>query len=42
MTTVESPLLSVAGLEVRFGHDAPAVRQVDLAVRSGHRVGVTA
>ncbi|MGO8965224.1 dipeptide ABC transporter ATP-binding protein [Mycobacterium sp.] len=40
MSAVESPLLSVAGLEVRFGHDAPAVRQVDLAVRSGQTVAI--
>ena len=40
MSPVESPLLSVAGLEVRFGHDAPAVRQVDLAVRSGQTVAI--
>ena len=33
MTAAESPLLSVAGLQVRFGDDAPAVRQVDLTVR---------
>ena len=34
MTAPESPLLHVAGLEVRFGDDAPAVRRVDLEVRS--------
>jgi len=36
----ESPLLSVAGLEVRFGDDAPAVRHVDLAVRAGETVAI--
>ena len=40
MTTVESPLLGVAGLQVRFGGDAPAVRQVDLTVRSGQTVAI--
>src|ERR1700739_24347 len=33
-------LLSVAGLEVRFGDDAPAVRNVELSVRSGQTVAV--
>src|SRR6201998_2232493 len=36
----EQPLLSVAGLEVRFGDDAPAVRRVDLTVRSGQTIAV--
>src|SRR5215467_4242056 len=36
----ESPLLSIAGLEVRFGDDAPAVRRVDLTVRSGQTVAI--
>jgi peptide/nickel transport system ATP-binding protein len=40
MSTTHSALLSVAGLEVRFGDDAPAVRRVDLAVRSGQTVAV--
>jgi peptide/nickel transport system ATP-binding protein len=40
MTTVEQPLLSVAGLEVRFGDDAPAVRNVELTVRRGQTVAV--
>jgi peptide/nickel transport system ATP-binding protein len=37
---VEQPLLSVAGLEVKFGDDAPAVRNVELTVRSGQTVAV--
>jgi len=40
MTRVEQPLLSVAGLEVRFGDDAPAVHDVELTVRSGQTVAV--
>src|ERR1700720_967788 len=40
MTCVEQPLLSVAGLEVRFGDDAPAVSNVELTVRSGQTVAV--
>jgi len=40
MTTTESPLLSVAGLEVRFGDDEAAVRQVDLTVRAGQTVAI--
>src|ERR1700757_4577886 len=36
----EQPLLSVAGLEVRFGDDAPAVHNVELTVRSGQTVAV--
>jgi peptide/nickel transport system ATP-binding protein len=34
------PLLSVQGLEVRFGNHAPAVRGVDLTVRRGQTVAV--
>jgi oligopeptide transport system ATP-binding protein len=34
------PLLSVAGLEVRFGDDDPAVSNVELTVRSGQTVAV--
>ncbi len=37
---VEQPLLSVAGLEVRFGDDAPAVSNVELVVRTGQTVAV--
>ena len=40
MTAAEPPLLSVAGLEVRFGDDAPAVRNVELTVRSAQTVAV--
>jgi peptide/nickel transport system ATP-binding protein len=40
MITAESPLLSVAGLQVRFGDDAPAVQQVDLTVRTGQTVAI--
>ena len=40
MIAAESPLLSVAGLQVRFGDDAPAVRQVDLTVRTGQTVAI--
>ena len=40
MTTAEQPLLSVAGLEVRFGDDAPAVHNVELTVRGGQTVAV--
>jgi peptide/nickel transport system ATP-binding protein len=40
MSTPEWPLLNVAGLEVRFGDDAPAVRRVDLEVRSGQTVAI--
>jgi peptide/nickel transport system ATP-binding protein len=35
-----SPLLSVEGLEVKFGTDEPAVRRVDLTVRRGQTVAV--
>ncbi|OIN78497.1 dipeptide ABC transporter ATP-binding protein [Mycobacterium malmoense] len=38
--TGEAPLLSVEGLEVRFGDHAPAVRGVDLVVRRGQTVAV--
>lgn len=38
--TAGQPLLSVAGLEVRFGDDAPAVSNVELSVRSGQTVAV--
>ena len=46
MTDGESPLLTVEGLEVRFGDHAPAVRGVDLTRRTrpdrrrGRRVGI--
>jgi peptide/nickel transport system ATP-binding protein len=40
MNTAEQPLLSVTGLEVRFGDDAPAVSNVELTVRSGQTVAV--
>jgi peptide/nickel transport system ATP-binding protein len=40
VTTAEQPLLSVAGLEVRFGDEAPAVHNVELTVRSGQTVAV--
>jgi peptide/nickel transport system ATP-binding protein len=40
VTSGEPPLLSVAGLEVRFGDDPPAVRNVELTVRSGQTVAV--
>jgi peptide/nickel transport system ATP-binding protein len=40
MTAPKSPLLSVAGLEVRFGDDVPAVRGVDLEVRAGQSVAI--
>jgi peptide/nickel transport system ATP-binding protein len=35
----DAPLLSVAGLEVRFG-DEPAVRGVDFEVRAGQTVAI--
>jgi len=38
--TAAPPLLSVEGLEVRFGNDAPAVRSVDLTVLCGQTVAV--
>ncbi|MCV7196505.1 dipeptide ABC transporter ATP-binding protein [Mycobacterium angelicum] len=37
---VETPLLSVEGLEVRFGADEPVVRGVDLTVLRGQTVAV--
>ncbi|SON60129.1 Glutathione import ATP-binding protein GsiA [Mycobacterium simulans] len=37
---LELPLLSVEGLEVRFGADEPVVRGVDLTVRRGQTVAV--
>lgn len=40
MSVPAAPLLSVEGLEVTFGTDAPAVCGVDLAVRSGQTVAV--
>jgi peptide/nickel transport system ATP-binding protein len=40
MSTQGAPLLSVEGLEVRFGADAPAVCGVDLTVLSGQTVAV--
>jgi peptide/nickel transport system ATP-binding protein len=40
MNTAESPLLSVEGLEVRFGTDEPAVRGMDLIVPRGQTVAV--
>jgi len=40
VTTPDVPLLSVAGLEVKFGDDAAAVRHVDLAVSAGQTVAI--
>jgi peptide/nickel transport system ATP-binding protein len=40
MSTADMPLLSVAGLEVRFGDGDPAVRGVDLEVRAGQTVAI--
>jgi peptide/nickel transport system ATP-binding protein len=40
MSNEESPLLSVEGLEVRFGNHASAVRGVDLSVLRGQTVAV--
>ena len=40
MTRAQQPLLSVAGLEVRFGDDPPAVSNVEFTVRSGQTVAV--
>ncbi|BBX46802.1 ABC transporter ATP-binding protein [Mycobacterium cookii] len=40
MNSTDLPLLSVTGLDVRFGDDAPAVRQVDVAVRAGQTVAI--
>jgi peptide/nickel transport system ATP-binding protein len=40
MNIEESPLLSVEGLEVRFGSHAPAVRGMDLSIMPGQTVAV--
>lgn len=40
MSAPGTPLLSVEGLEVRFGNDEPAVRGVDLTVLPGQTVAV--
>jgi peptide/nickel transport system ATP-binding protein len=40
MSDAESPLLSVEGLEVRFGDHTPAVSGVDLSVMRGQTVAV--
>src|SRR5947209_18822875 len=40
MNTGDAPLLSVEGLEVRFGASPPAVCGLDLTVRRGHTVAV--
>src|ERR1700726_2435532 len=40
MSTQDAPLLSVEGLEVRFGAHAPAVCGVDLTVLRGQTVAV--
>lgn len=40
MSGATPPLLSVAGLEVTFGSDAPAVRSMDLTVPPGRTVAV--
>jgi peptide/nickel transport system ATP-binding protein len=40
MSAGAAPLLSIEGLEVRFGNDAPAVREVDLSVQPGQTVAV--
>ncbi|MGZ4527038.1 MAG: dipeptide ABC transporter ATP-binding protein [Mycobacterium sp.] len=40
MTASESPLLTVEGLEVRFGDQPPAVSGVDLSVMRGQTVAV--
>ena len=40
MNSAGQPLLSVAGLEVRFGDDAPAVSNVELSVHSGQTVAI--
>ncbi|OBB95375.1 ABC transporter ATP-binding protein [Mycobacterium sp. 852002-40037_SCH5390672] len=40
MSTAASPLLTVEGLEVRFGDHAPAVAGVDLSVQRGQTVAV--
>ncbi|WP_155767879.1 ABC transporter ATP-binding protein, partial [Mycobacterium asiaticum] len=38
--SVSGPLLSVEGLQVRFGNDEPAVRGVDLTVLPGQTVAI--
>jgi peptide/nickel transport system ATP-binding protein len=40
MSAGAAPLLSIEGLEVRFGNDAPAVREVDLSIQPGQTVAV--
>lgn len=40
MTLSGTPLLTVEGLEVRFGDDVPAVRGTDLTVHSGQTVAL--
>src|ERR1700757_1923222 len=40
MSTAETPLLSVEGLEVRFGSHAPSVCGLVLTVRGGQPVAV--
>jgi peptide/nickel transport system ATP-binding protein len=40
VTAGEQPLLSVSGLEVRFGDDPPAVSNVGLSVRRGKTVAI--
>jgi peptide/nickel transport system ATP-binding protein len=40
MSVAESPLLSVEGLEVRFGTHEPVLRGVELTVLRGHTVAV--
>src|SRR3954454_18086474 len=40
MSTAESPLLNIEGLEVRFGDHDPAVSGVDLTVLRGQTVAV--
>jgi peptide/nickel transport system ATP-binding protein len=40
MSPADIPLLSISGLEVTFGDDMPAVRQIDLGVRAGQTVAI--
>jgi peptide/nickel transport system ATP-binding protein len=40
VTESDAPLLAVQGLQVTFGDDAPALRGVDLTVRSGQTVAL--
>ncbi|MBV8863754.1 MAG: ABC transporter ATP-binding protein, partial [Mycobacterium sp.] len=40
MNIAKAPLLSIAGLEVRFDDDAPAVCNVELTVHSGQTVAI--